>query len=192
MTKEWTAYGWLAQLRIVEGRYADAEVVCTRAIERGHAAPEVYQIRAWANMRQGRLQEARRDCEHLAQVDSDSCDTHATWGEFHLHSWEIDAALNRYQRALAEGATGSVHFQAATAFVFGMRFDDARRAFETGLTMAEPFELRAAIADSSFWSTAHPGPVMSTEAQSLLREFHEKLVAAGRGLQSGTDTVVGT
>jgi len=160
-------------MRLAQNNYSDAETDFTAAVARGQEDAGVYQARAHTRIRLKRFEAAKQDCEQAETGAPDDHFTHGRWGDLHLALGEYDAAIARYQSALKAASDKGWHFELGLALLLAGRCDEAKAAYEKGLTEAPATEVEAALRelDSATRSAARSvGSIAVKEAVNAIRQ----------------------
>jgi tetratricopeptide (TPR) repeat protein len=166
--------------RCCEHKYADAEAVCTRGIEKGLGNAELHRLRLYVDLRQGNIDIIARDSEYLAAHGPDEADTHARTADIYLVSGNSAAAIDSCKRALELDPYSRRHFPLALACLFAGQYDAAEAAYEEGLKGVNAFELQIALSELEFWSERWSQRVSEPRFARIIAQFRERLEDAGR------------
>jgi len=158
-----------AKARFDNDDYSGAQTDFAAAIERGQDDAGVYSARACTRVRLKQFAGAKQDCERAEKRAPADPSTHGCWGNLHLALGEYDAAVARYQSALAAASDTGWHFELGLALLLAGRDDEAKAAHDKGLTEARAAEIEAAL-DELDSPMGHGRALATKEAANAIRQ----------------------
>jgi tetratricopeptide (TPR) repeat protein len=138
------AHNGIGNVRKEEEDFEGALAAYSRAIDADPNEAAFARNRASVLIAQGRLDEARADCETASRLAPDYPYTHGRWGDLYLACGQWTEAEAHYRAALAQDDSPGWRFGLAPALWGQTRLDDGWAEFDAALAKADS-EARAEV-----------------------------------------------